>query len=98
MWATTGERLERYRKQGGVVIIFSNTEEMVRTAMADPFVIVASDGNLESGQGHPRAAGTYARVLGRYVREQNVESLIDAIRKSSLQPAASGNDVASNAP
>jgi N-acyl-D-aspartate/D-glutamate deacylase len=92
MWAATGERLtpesfDHYRKQGGVVIVFSNTEEMVRAAMAHPLVMVASDGILENGQGHPRAAGTYARVLGRYVREQNVESLMAAIRKSSLQPA-----------
>ena len=39
-------------------------------AMANPLVMIASDGILENGKGHPRAAGTYCRVLGRYVRER----------------------------
>jgi N-acyl-D-aspartate/D-glutamate deacylase len=92
MWVKTGERLtresfERYRKQSGLVVIFHNTEEMVRAAIAHPLVMIASDGLIENGKGHPRGAGTYARVLGRYVREQKALSLMDAIRKCSLQPA-----------
>jgi N-acyl-D-aspartate/D-glutamate deacylase len=59
----------------------------VRLAVADPTVMIASDGILDNGKGHPRAAGTYARVLGRYVREEHVLSLSDAIRKMSLMPA-----------
>jgi N-acyl-D-aspartate/D-glutamate deacylase len=91
-WAATGERLTaesfaRYRKQGGMVAIHSIPEDIVRLAMADPTVIIASDGILENGKGHPRAAGTYARVLGRYVREEHALSLTDAIRKMSLMPA-----------
>jgi N-acyl-D-aspartate/D-glutamate deacylase len=42
---------------------------------------------MENGLGHPRAAGTYSRVLGKYVREEKALSLMDAIRKSSLMPA-----------
>jgi N-acyl-D-glutamate deacylase len=42
---------------------------------------------LEHGKGHPRAAGTYARVLRRYVREEHVLSLTDALSKMSLVPA-----------
>ena len=92
MWAATGERLTaesfaRYRKQGGVVIVFQNTEEMVRAAVSHPLVMIASDGIMENGKGHPRAAGTYARILGRYVREQKAITLLDAIRKCSLMPA-----------
>ena len=64
-----------------------NTEEMVRAALANPIVMIASDGQLADGKGHPRGAGTYARVLGKYVREEKVFSLMDAIRKSSLMPA-----------
>ena len=64
-----------------------NTEEMVRGALANPLVMIASDGLIADGKGHPRGAGTYARVLGKYVREENVLSLMDAIRKSSLMPA-----------
>ena len=91
-WAATGERLtpesfERYRKQGGMVAIHSIPEEIVRIAMADPNVIVASDGILDHGKGHPRAAGTYARVLGKYVRDEHVLSLMDALRKMSFLPA-----------
>jgi N-acyl-D-aspartate/D-glutamate deacylase len=68
-------------------VIFSNTEEMVRTAIANPLVMIASDGQITNGAGHPRGAGTYARVLGKYVREEKVLSLMDAIRKTSLMPA-----------
>jgi N-acyl-D-aspartate/D-glutamate deacylase len=91
-WAATGERLTeqsfaRYRKEGGMVAHHNIPEEIVRLAVADPMVMIASDGILENGKGHPRAAGTYARVLARYVREQRALSLIDALRKMSLLPA-----------
>jgi N-acyl-D-aspartate/D-glutamate deacylase len=92
LWVATGERLtaesfETYRRQGGLVATFTNTEEMIEKNMAHPAVMVASDGILENGLGHPRAAGTFARVLGRYVRERRILSLPDAIRKMSLLPA-----------
>jgi N-acyl-D-aspartate/D-glutamate deacylase len=92
LWPATGERLsresfERYRKQGGMVIRFGNTEEMVRQAIADPRVMIASDGIIEDGKGHPRGAGTYARMLGRYAREERTLGLMDVVRKSSLMPA-----------
>jgi N-acyl-D-aspartate/D-glutamate deacylase len=91
-WVPTGERLNeesfnRYRKQGGAIVIFMNTEDMVRVAMASPIVMIASDGLLTNGEGHPRSAGTYARVLGKYVREEKALTLMEAIRKSSLMPA-----------
>jgi N-acyl-D-aspartate/D-glutamate deacylase len=92
LWPATGERLtresfERYRKQGGFVIQFGNTDEMVRAAVSHPLVMIASDGIVENGKGHPRGAGTFARVFGQYVREQKALSLMDAVRKSSLMPA-----------
>src|SRR5262249_10848396 len=92
LWTATGERrteesFGRYRRQGGQVVIFVTTEEMVRTAIANPLVLIASDGRIVNGTGHPRGAGTYARLLGKYVREEKVVSLMDAIRKSSLMPA-----------
>src|SRR5437867_306228 len=91
-WVATGERLTaesfaRYRKQGGSVIMHKIPEETVRTAMASPLVMIASDGGLTEGKGHPRSAGSYARVLGLYVREQKVMSLAEAIRKMSYMPA-----------
>ena len=91
-WALTGERLTaesfaRYRQQGGFVAIHSIPEEIVRLALSNPLVMVASDGLLDEGKGHPRAAGTFARVLGRYVREQHSLSLMDAVRKMTAMPA-----------
>ena len=91
-WVATGERLTaetfaRYRKEGGYVIGHAIPEEISRLAAANPRVMVASDGLIEKGQGHPRGAGTFARVLGVYVREQKALSLMDAIRKMSLLPA-----------
>jgi dihydroorotase len=91
-WAATGERLNadtfvRYRKQGGMVVIHSIPEEIVRLAIGNPMVMIASDGVLENGKGHPRGAGTFARVLGSYVREQHALELMDALRKMSLMPA-----------
>jgi N-acyl-D-aspartate/D-glutamate deacylase len=92
LWTATGERLTaesfaRYRKQGGQVVIFVTTEPMVRVAISNPIVMIASDGRIVNGTGHPRGAGTYARLLGKYVREEKVISLMDAIRKSTLMPA-----------
>jgi N-acyl-D-aspartate/D-glutamate deacylase len=91
-WAATGERLTKetfaeYRKTGGMVAVFSMTEEIVSAAIKSPITMIASDGILEKGKGHPRTAGTYSRVLGNYVREQGTLSLMDAITKMTLMPA-----------
>ena len=91
-WALTGERLTAesfaiYRKQGGMVAIHSIPEDIVRLAISNPLTMIASDGILQNGKGHPRAAGTYARVLGRYVREQHVLTLMEAVRKMTVMPA-----------
>ena len=91
-WAATGERLTkesfaRYRQTGGMVAMFSMTEEIVDAAIANPLTMIASDGILSNGKGHPRTAGTYTRVLGKYVRERGALSLMDALRKMTLMPA-----------
>lgn len=93
-WAATGERLTRttfagYRATGGSVIAHSNTEEALRVGLADSLPIVASDGgrDAEDRPTHPRASGTFARVLGRYVREERLIPLVDAIRRMTLEPA-----------
>ena len=49
--------------------------------------MVASDAIINHGGGHPRAAGTFPRVLGKYVREEKRLSLVDALRKMTLEPA-----------
>jgi N-acyl-D-aspartate/D-glutamate deacylase len=91
--AKTGERLtaetfEKYRKEGGTVIIFSIPETAVRAALADPIVMVASDGMpLTDPKPHPRGQATFARVLGHYVREEKTLDLMTAVRKMTLMPA-----------
>ena len=65
------------------VLVHLTTDEVADAIIADPLVTIASDGTLE----HPRGAGTHARVLARYVREQKTISLSEAIRKMSLMPA-----------
>ena len=92
-WPDTGERLTaesfaRYRKTSGWVITFTNTDEMVKAAVVSPLTMIASDGiPYVDGRSHPRSAGTYARILGRYVREEKSISLMDALRKMSFAPA-----------
>ena len=67
--------------------MFIVTEDMIRAGLANPQMMIASDGRITNGQGHPRGAGTYVRLLGKYVREDGALTLMDAIRKSSLMPA-----------
>ncbi len=91
-WAATGERLTpasfaTYRKKGGSVIIYNIPEEVVRMAIANPMVMIASDGGLHHGIGHPRSAGSYARVLGKYVREEKQLTLMAALAKFTVMPA-----------
>jgi len=98
-WADTGERLTeesfaRYRKTGGMVIAHSISEEIVKSTIADSIVIIASDGTLAGGKGHPRGAGTFARVLGKYVREEKLISLSEGLKKITLMPAKRLEDIA----
>ncbi|MBI1816216.1 MAG: amidohydrolase family protein [Deltaproteobacteria bacterium] len=91
-WAATGERLTaesfaRYRKTGGRVIGHVIPESAVNEALRSPLTMIASDGRLEHGKGHPRSAGTYARVLGHYVREEKVLTWMEAVRKMTIMPA-----------
>ena len=93
-WAATGERLTRetfakYRAQGGSVISHSNSEESLRIGIADPLPMFASDGgrDLDDNPTHPRVTGTFARILGHYVREEKVLSLSDALRRMTIDPA-----------
>jgi N-acyl-D-aspartate/D-glutamate deacylase len=86
----TGERLTQARfdalhasGKAVYVLIHMNPDSIVAVAATSPLTMIASDG-LSS---HPRQAGTYSRVLARYVREEKSLSMMDAIRKMSLLPA-----------
>ena len=67
----------------------------MRAAMKAPFVSFGSDGSAlpadpakNRGLPHPRSFGTFARVMGEYVREQKVLTLEEAVRKASSENAA----------
>jgi N-acyl-D-aspartate/D-glutamate deacylase len=86
----TGERLTQARfdalhgsGKAVYVLIHMNPDSIVAMAATSPLTMIASDG-LSS---HPRQAGTYSRVLARYVRDEKSLSMMDAIRKMSLLPA-----------
>jgi len=93
---STGERLNeeqfyRIRDQapGTVIVGHAMDEENVQAAIAHPGVMIASDGMFyQDGRAHPRGAGTFSRVLGRYVREKQTVSLMDALAKMSYLPAS----------
>ena len=91
-WAENGERLTsstfaEYRETGGMVIVHSTPQDAVDTAVTSPLCAIATDGFLRGGKGHPRTAGTYSLILGRYARERKLLSLSDALAKCSLMPA-----------
>jgi N-acyl-D-amino-acid deacylase len=75
-------------------IYFSQSEDIVRRAIALPWVSFCSDAASMAPEGvflkrnpHPRAYGSFARLLGRYVREEQLISLAEAIRKLTSLPA-----------
>ena len=77
------------------VITSIMSEEDVRLALKHPLVSFdtdagakAEDGPLAESKSHPRAWGTFARILGKYVREEKLLRLEEAIRKMTSQPAA----------
>jgi dihydroorotase-like cyclic amidohydrolase len=90
----TGERLTKERfdalhasPEPRLVLLYLNPDAIVDAVIEHPLAIVASDGEVQNGKGHPRGAGTYARILARYVRERRTITLMDALRKMSLMPA-----------
>ena len=74
-------------KDGGAgVVCTSMVDEDIRAFYTRPWVMVASDGGIAAR--HPRGAGTFPRVLGRYVRDDRWLTLPEAIRKMTSAPAA----------
>ncbi|HET9321717.1 MAG TPA: D-aminoacylase [Bryobacteraceae bacterium] len=88
---------ELLEANGGSVptVYFHHSEEDMRFALKQPFVSIGSDGTavaaegpLAAGHPHPRYYGTFPRILGRYVREEKVLTLEEAIRKMTSANAA----------
>lgn len=82
--------------RGETACIISIMDEAdVRTALSHPLVSIdtdsgarAEDGPLSRSKSHPRAWGTFPRILGRYVREERLLTLEEAVRKMTSRPAA----------
>ncbi len=83
---TPAELFIQIVKDGGAGVIGkSMIESDIRTFYTQSWVMVASDGGI--GMRHPRATGTYPKVLGHYVREQHWLDLAEAVRKMTSLPA-----------
>ncbi|MCG6927376.1 MAG: D-aminoacylase [Acidobacteria bacterium] len=82
--------IEIVERGGATGIFHAMAEEDVERILASPFTMVASDGEIPvfgRGQPHPRSYGTFARVLGFYVRERGLLTLEEAVRKMTSLPA-----------
>jgi N-acyl-D-amino-acid deacylase len=88
---------ELLEANGGSVptVYFHHSEEDMRYALQQSFVSIGSDGTavanegpLSAGHPHPRYYGTFPRVLGRYVREEHVLTMEEAVRKMTSANAA----------
>lgn len=81
-------------KMGTGIVGFAMEENNLRKVLQAPFVFVASDGSvaapegpLSGGKPHPRYYGTFTRVLGKFVREENFFPLETAVKKMTSMPA-----------
>jgi N-acyl-D-amino-acid deacylase len=76
-------------------IFFTMNEDNLRRILSLPFTMIGSDSSVRSSSGvtmtgkpHPRGFGTFPRFLGKYVREEGLVTLPEAVRKMTALPAA----------
>jgi len=85
--------LDLVRRHGGsmysiFIILFEMSEQDVENVLRHSLSMIASDSLNPIGRPHPRAFGTFSRVLARYVRERHLLTLEDAVRKMTSMPAS----------
>lgn len=89
--ASEAEVIIQMMEQGGAGMVFHGmSEDDVKSIMQYPFNMFASDASIrifQQGNPHPRGYGTNARVLSKYVRNEKVISLEEAIRRMTSLPA-----------
>jgi N-acyl-D-amino-acid deacylase len=85
----TKEIFEEVRREHPeyLVVCYVMQQSEVDLAFTHPAVMVGSDGTLDDGQGHPRAAGAFPRLLSRYVKSKTI-TLYDAVSRMTSLPAA----------
>lgn len=81
------EEFEYWRERGGPVTVFHIRLDEIVLALQSPYVMISSDGITTSELSHPRGAGTFARTLGRFVREDGHITLMEGLRKMTVMPA-----------
>lgn len=84
--------LDLVMKHGGsmhsiFIILFEMSEQDVETVMHHSLSMIASDSVNPTGRPHPRVFGTFSRVLAKYVREKQLLTLEEAVRKMTSMPA-----------
>ncbi|MEE9117681.1 MAG: amidohydrolase family protein, partial [Calditrichia bacterium] len=79
---------------GAGIVGFAMDEDNLKKVLSSPLVMIGSDGNavapdgkLATGKPHPRYYGTFARVLGKYCREEKCFDLPTAVKKMTTMPA-----------
>jgi N-acyl-D-amino-acid deacylase len=85
------ETIIQMMEKGGASMVFHGMSELdIKAIMRYPFNMFASDASIrvyKEGNPHPRGYGTNARVLKKYVREENVIGLEEAVRRMTSLPA-----------
>jgi len=91
----TEETFKKYRAEKGVLAAaYAIPEEDLVRSLKEDYIMIGSDGMIEPDpfggapgmNNHPRGAGNFSRVIARYVREENVISLMEAVKKMTLLP------------
>lgn len=86
--------MDMIEKGGAQMVYHSMNEDDVRTIMKYPFTMVGADAGVRAfgvGMPHPRGYGSNARILGKYVRDEKVISLEEAIRRMTSLAAQKFN-------
>lgn len=85
----TKETFEKVRREYPNMLVIAHVmnDAEILMGIRHPLVMVASDGLYRDHSGHPRGAGTFPKVLGRYVREMGAMDLFDALDKMTRMPA-----------
>ncbi len=89
----TASSFARYQRQNKLVAAYAIPEEDVVIGLQTDWIMIGSDCILDAPtagklpDNHPRGSGCFTRVLGRYVREKKVLTLMDALRKMTILPA-----------
>jgi N-acyl-D-aspartate/D-glutamate deacylase len=81
------EEFAHWREQGGPVTVFHIRLDEIILGLQHPHMMITSDGITTGELSHPRGAGTFARTLGHFSREQGQITLMEALRKMTVMPA-----------